>query len=158
MLPDPQIFQVVMPQLKVIPIGLQLIFLMYSFQFRSAFHLLILSCCIRWAICKSAPHTRQPRQHPTTQFLYRSDALPAAQPAASKHWRHSSCKSKFLPYNAILSWYMLLPWRVSVWYLSVCYSIPLLTMSILLLQPFYGPWTVSGTTRWAGTRKVKPGS
>jgi len=22
-----------------------------------------------WAICKSAPHTRQPRQHPTTQFF-----------------------------------------------------------------------------------------
>jgi len=24
---------------------------------------------ICWAICKSAPHPRQPRQHPTTQFL-----------------------------------------------------------------------------------------
>ena len=23
---------------------------------------------ISWAICKSAPHSRQPRQHPTTQF------------------------------------------------------------------------------------------
>jgi len=22
-----------------------------------------------WAICKSAPHPRQPRQHPTTQFF-----------------------------------------------------------------------------------------
>jgi len=30
---------------------------------------------------------RQPRQHPTTQFFYRPDALPAAQPTASKHWR-----------------------------------------------------------------------
>jgi len=28
-----------------------------------------------WAICKSAPHPRQPRQHPTTQFFYRPDAL-----------------------------------------------------------------------------------
>ena len=28
---------------------------------------------------------RQPRQHPTTQFFYRPDALPAAQPTASKH-------------------------------------------------------------------------
>jgi len=26
---------------------------------------------ICWAICKSAPHPRQPRQHPTTQFFYR---------------------------------------------------------------------------------------
>ena len=32
---------------------------------------------------------RQPRQHPTTQFFYRPDALPAAQPTASKHWRHN---------------------------------------------------------------------
>jgi len=24
---------------------------------------------ICWAICKSAPHPRQPRQHPTTQFF-----------------------------------------------------------------------------------------
>ena len=30
---------------------------------------------------------RQPCQHPTTQFFYRPDALPAAQPTASKHWR-----------------------------------------------------------------------
>ena len=28
---------------------------------------------------------RQPSQHPTTQFFYRPDALPAAQPTASKH-------------------------------------------------------------------------
>jgi len=38
---------------------------------------------ICWAI--SAPHPRQPRQHPTTQFFHRSDALPATQPTASKH-------------------------------------------------------------------------
>jgi len=31
---------------------------------------------------------RQPCQHPTTQVFYRPDALPAAQPTASKHWRH----------------------------------------------------------------------
>ena len=30
---------------------------------------------------------RQPRQHPTTQFFYRPDALPATQPTASKQWR-----------------------------------------------------------------------
>ena len=30
---------------------------------------------------------RQPRQHLTTQFFYRPDALPAAQPTVSKHWR-----------------------------------------------------------------------
>jgi len=40
---------------------------------------------ISWAICKSASHPRQPCQHPTTQFFYRPDALPVAQPTASKH-------------------------------------------------------------------------
>ena len=31
---------------------------------------------------------RQPHQHPTTlMFFYRPDALPAAQPTVSKHWR-----------------------------------------------------------------------
>ena len=30
---------------------------------------------------------RYPRQHPTAQFFYRLDALPANQPTASKHWR-----------------------------------------------------------------------
>jgi len=32
---------------------------------------------------------RQPRQHPTTLSFLRPDALPAAQPTASKHWRHN---------------------------------------------------------------------
>ena len=43
---------------------------------------------ISWAICKSAPHSRQittPAPHNTV--FYGLDALPAAQPTASKHWR-----------------------------------------------------------------------
>ena len=46
---------------------------------------------ISWA-CASlhlAPD-RQPRQQLTTQFFYRPDALPAAQPTVSKHWRHTT--------------------------------------------------------------------
>jgi len=45
---------------------------------------------IGWAICKSASHSRQittPASHHSV--FYRSDALPAAQPTASKHWRRS---------------------------------------------------------------------
>jgi len=35
---------------------------------------------ICWAICKSAPHPRQPRQHPTTQFFTgRMPFLPSNQ-------------------------------------------------------------------------------
>ena len=47
---------------------------------------------IGWAICKSAPCSRQitvPTPHHSS-FFYRPDALPAAQPTASKHWRQNS--------------------------------------------------------------------
>ena len=42
---------------------------------------------ISWAICKSAPHSKQittPASHHSV--FYRPDALPAAQPTASKHF------------------------------------------------------------------------
>ena len=43
---------------------------------------------ISWAICKSAPRSRQitmPALH--YSVFYRPDALPVTQPTASKHWR-----------------------------------------------------------------------
>ena len=51
---------------------------------------------ISWAICKSAPCSRQiTTPAPHHSVFYRPDALPAAQPTASKHWRlnmsHSGC-------------------------------------------------------------------
>ena len=43
---------------------------------------------ISWAMCKSAPRSRQiTTPAPQHSVFYRSDALPAAQPTASKHWR-----------------------------------------------------------------------
>ena len=43
---------------------------------------------ISWAICKSAPRSRQITTAATHHSVfYRPDALPAAQPTASKHWR-----------------------------------------------------------------------
>ena len=46
---------------------------------------------ISWAICKSAPRCRQTiTPAPHHSVFYRPDALPAAQPTASKHWRHST--------------------------------------------------------------------
>ena len=42
----------------------------------------------RWATCKSAPRSRQiTTPAPHHSVLYRPDALPAAQPTASKHRR-----------------------------------------------------------------------
>ena len=51
---------------------------------------------ISWAICKSAPRSRQitaPASHHS--LFYRPDALPAAQPTASKHWRHCAFYNKW---------------------------------------------------------------
>jgi len=45
---------------------------------------------ISWAVCKSAPCSRQiTTPAPHFSVFYRPDALPAAQPTASKHWRHT---------------------------------------------------------------------
>jgi len=44
---------------------------------------------ISWAICKSAPSSRQiTTPAPHHSVFYRPDSLPATQPTASKHWRH----------------------------------------------------------------------
>ena len=46
---------------------------------------------ISWAICKSAPCSRQiTMPAPHHSVFYRPDALPDTQPTASKHWRHKS--------------------------------------------------------------------
>ena len=45
---------------------------------------------ISWAICKSCISLETDNHASTTplKVFYRPDALPAAQPTASKHWRH----------------------------------------------------------------------
>ena len=44
---------------------------------------------ISWAICKSALRSRQiAMPAPHHSVFYRPDALPAAQPTVSKHWKH----------------------------------------------------------------------
>jgi len=46
---------------------------------------------ISWAICKSAHRSRQIQTPaPHHSVFYRPDALSAAQPTVSKHWRHQS--------------------------------------------------------------------
>ena len=45
---------------------------------------------ISWAICKSAPRSRQiTTPAPHHSVFYRPGALPATQPTASKHWRQT---------------------------------------------------------------------
>ena len=49
---------------------------------------------ISWAICKSATRSRQTTT-PAPHRSYRPDALPAAQPTVSKHWRQQINKHKW---------------------------------------------------------------
>ena len=61
---------------------------------------------ISWAICKSAPRSRQittPAPHHC--FFYRPDALPAAQPTASKHWRHEGMQKHVIICVNFTVWY-----------------------------------------------------
>jgi len=47
---------------------------------------------ISWAICKSAPRSKQiTTPAPHHSVFYRPDALPAAQPTVSEHWRQNLC-------------------------------------------------------------------
>ena len=68
---------------------------------------------INWAVCKSAPRSRQTTTPaPHHSVFYRPDALPAAQPTASKQWRHSHTRTivnLISPPEAQASWaYVLL--------------------------------------------------
>ena len=55
---------------------------------------------ISWAICKSAPRSRQiTTPAPHHSVFYRPDALPAAQPTVSKHWRQRTVAGEILPKN-----------------------------------------------------------
>ena len=67
---------------------------------------------ISWTICKqSAPRSRQTiMPTPHDSLFYRSDALPAAQPTASKHWRQIRTKE---------NWFLFLPHCVYLLSISV---------------------------------------
>ena len=59
---------------------------------------------ISWAICKSAPRSRQiTTPAPHHSVFYRPDALPAAQPTASKHWRQSPNYVRYSPILKLFS-------------------------------------------------------
>ena len=61
---------------------------------------------ISWAVCKSASRSRQiTRPAPHHSVFYRPDALPAAQPTASKHWRLTcimAVKRWLLQFNSVV--------------------------------------------------------
>ena len=68
---------------------------------------------ISWAICKSAPRSRQiTTPAPHDSVFYRPYALPAAQPTASKHWRTlGSWVTKCDPVPCLVDIFWELVWR-----------------------------------------------
>jgi len=61
---------------------------------------------ISWAICKSAPRSRQTATPaPHHSVFYRPDALPVTQPTVSKHWRQplEPFEKKWNRFNQIVS-------------------------------------------------------
>ena len=62
---------------------------------------------ISWTICKSAPNSRQiTTPAPHRSVFYRPDALPAAQPTASKHWRHHTHTRWDNHWQLTSTWYL----------------------------------------------------
>jgi len=59
---------------------------------------------ISWTVCKSAPCSRQITTPAPHHSVYRPDALPAAQPTVSEHWR-------------ILRWHFM--WKDSMAFMSL---------------------------------------
>jgi len=99
---------------------------------------------ISWVMCKSAPRSRQiTMPAPHHLVFYRSDALPAAQPTVSKHWKQgndkTTCLHKFLT-NSVIKFTLC----------NLHYVINYVTYSYIST----GFWL--GLPGWAGTRKEKP--
>ena len=60
---------------------------------------------ISWAICKLAPCSRQTTTSaPHHSVFYRPDALLAAQPTVSKHWRNNAYTKQQSVKNVVLNW------------------------------------------------------
>ena len=96
---------------------------------------------ISWAICKSAPRSRQITT-PATHYsvFYRPDALPATQPTASKHWRQYA----FRTHNTI-------PNRT---WLTGCHVNFILLQKVNVWSAWHKLWQV-GCSSWHPAASVK---
>jgi len=66
---------------------------------------------ISWAVCKSAPRSRQITMTAPHQSVFlQAGCLPVAQPTASKHWRQWIMLSS-IQYNEIISKACTISWR-----------------------------------------------
>jgi len=102
---------------------------------------------INWAICKSAPCSRQiTTPAPHYSVFYRPDALPAAQPTVSKHWRQQTVHSKeYKVLENVLLLYLL--YYLYSWYVWIVQGIFWHTRGLVLLRSLsscsYSPACIS---------------
>ena len=90
---------------------------------------------INWAICKSAPRSRQiTMPAPHHSIFYRPDALPAAQPTASKHWRQSTSTLQQTIIQCRLEVWFNCP-QVTCWVMRVYRYTPCTIKMELVLSP-----------------------
>ena len=116
---------------------------------------------ISWAICKSAPCSRQITM-PTPHYsvFYRPDALPAAQPTASKHWRQAAVLQQLPHKSKNVSWLLQTKEKKAI------YSDNSLNPGIRYRSSVDSALDIyihnrltalcPGLPGWVGTRKVKP--
>ena len=98
---------------------------------------------ISWAICKSAPCSRQiTTPAPHHSVFYRPDALPAASPTVSKHWRHNTTNNN----NNVKIFYHLVTVTAEIFrsdtmttysLFTECYNIPQLINYTLIFAVLY---------------------
>ena len=69
---------------------------------------------ISWAICKSASCSRQITTPASHHSFLQADALPAAQPTASKHWRGILNRQSRAEWQNTFDWLHILPVRVTI--------------------------------------------
>ena len=109
------------------------------------------SWAICWAICKSAPRSRQiTTPAPHRSVFYSPDALPAAQPTASMHWRQITVGQCVI--NMCTQ-----PWRIPVAYDTIRYDTIRDAISACARKPTWVSliYRMELTTKKCKTEKLK---
>jgi len=97
---------------------------------------------ISWAVCKSAPRSIQTTTPaPHRSVFYRPDALPVAQPTASKHWRH------WMPKSPVHNQYTML-YNTNSFLCTYLFLVLVIFITVLFLAPPAG-WSWPSVSTWA---------
>ena len=90
---------------------------------------------ISWAVCKSAPRSIH------RSVFYRPDGLPAAQPTASKHWRH------WMPKSPVHNQYTML-YNTNCFLCTYLFLVLVIFITVLFLAP-PAWWSWPSVSAWA---------